>query len=191
MDQVNCNVICETGDLQQVCLTCNMAKTAHGKAWEGPVCKMFIDDIGYGEDKEALFANWETNSRLDATAPHDISEELMGIEWSQEIKDKYGDGLSVKLIKKGCEVCMGKIERIWNHFEEGQFSCAQKGRLCICQPWSTFRDFPLTPSHMADVTIKNRLTTYRNNKDRMFSGLMDPRGFKIAILEKMAPIAIF
>ena len=69
----------------------------------------------------------------------------------------------------------------------GQFSCAKKGRLCICQPWSTFRDFPLTPSHMADVTIKNRLTTYRNNKDRMFSGLMDPRGFKIAILEKMAP----
>jgi hypothetical protein len=63
----------------------------------------------------------------------------------------------------------------------------KKGRLCICQLCSTFRDFPLTPSHMAKVTIKNRLTTYRNNKDRTFSGLMDPRGFKIAILEKMAP----
>ena len=72
-------------------------------------------------------------------------------------------------------------------YQPDGWECAKKGRLCICQPWSTFRDFPLTPSHMADVTIKNRLTTYRNNKDRMFSGLMDPRGFKIAILEKMAP----
>ena len=72
-------------------------------------------------------------------------------------------------------------------YQPDGWQCAKKGRLCICQPWSTFRDFPLTPSHMADVTIKNRLTTYRNNKDRTFSGLMDPRGFKIAILEKMAP----
>jgi len=65
--------------------------------------------------------------------------------------------------------------------------CRKFGKLCICQPWSTFRDFPLTPSGMAKVTIKNRLTTYRSNKDMTISGLMDPRGFKIAILEKMAP----
>ena len=35
--EVNCNDICQTGDSEQICLVCSMAKTAHGKAWEGPV----------------------------------------------------------------------------------------------------------------------------------------------------------
>lgn len=126
--EVNCNDICQTGDSEQACLVCSMAKTAHGKAWEGPVCKMFIDDIGYRDDKASLFSDWELNSNLDPTAPHDISEKLMGVNWDgvcldgTPIREKYGDGISVKLIKKGCDVCMGKIERIWHHFEEGPWS---------------------------------------------------------------------
>jgi len=128
-DGINCNVICDTGDIEQVCMVCNMAKTSHGKAWENPACKMFLDDIGYnGADKETLFSDWKINSALDNTAPHDISEELLGIEWNglcldgTPIREKYGNGVSVKLIKKGCDVCMGKIERIWDHFGDGPWS---------------------------------------------------------------------
>ena len=128
-DGINCNVICEEGDIEQFCMVCNMAKTSHGKAWEKPACKMFLDDIGYvGTDKETLFSDWEINSALDHTAPHDISEDLLGVEWNgscldgTQIKEKYGNGISVKLMKKGCDVCMGKIERIWNHFGDGPWS---------------------------------------------------------------------
>ena len=129
MADINCREICGKGEVGGVCLICGLAKTAHGKVWEGPVCKMFIDDMNLtgemnlSEDrKKEIYETWKDKSEKDNTAPHDIDEKLMGIDWSEKIKNKYGAGVSVKLIKKGCDVCMGKLETIWSHFNEGQWS---------------------------------------------------------------------
>ena len=56
---INCREICETGELDKVCLECEIGKTAHGKAWEKPVCKMFLDELGYSdEDKNQIYKTW-------------------------------------------------------------------------------------------------------------------------------------
>jgi len=106
-----------------VCLVCGKDKTQHGKIWEQPVCNMFIDELGYsGKDKQRIFDIWRKNSEKDTTAEHDIDDTLMRGSWTKaprgfEMLKKYGDGISVKLIKHGCDVCMGKLDRIFKHFE--------------------------------------------------------------------------
>ena len=129
MAHINCREICELGDVDGICLICGSAKTAHGKVWEGPVCKMFIDDMNLTGEmdlsddiKKHKYDIWNYNSNKDTTSPHDIDEKLMEIYWSKGIKNKYGVGVSVKLIKRGCDVCMGKLENIWKHFNEGPWS---------------------------------------------------------------------
>jgi hypothetical protein len=133
MSDVNCREICELGSVEQVCETCSLAKTAHGKVWENPVCRAVLNDFGFDTDSTDFnlhYNEWLENSAIDTTAPHDIAENLMpGWSWDdgrtldgRKIKEKYGEGISVKLIKKGCDVCIGKLSRIWDHFNDGPWS---------------------------------------------------------------------
>ena len=125
MSDVNCREICKLGNVEQVCEICSLAKTAHGKAWEKPVCRAILNDFGIetGSDEFNLHYNkWLENSATDTTAPHDIAEDLMEMEWNDQITQKYGNGISIKLIKKGCDVCIGKLSRIWDHFNDGPWS---------------------------------------------------------------------
>lgn len=133
MSNVNCREVCELGNVEQVCETCSLAKTAHGKVWEKPVCRAVLNDFGFATDSTDFnlhYNEWLENSAIDTTAPHDIAENLMpGWSWDDgitldgtPIKEKYGEGISVKLIKKGCDVCIGKLSRIWDHFTEGPWS---------------------------------------------------------------------
>lgn len=120
----NCKIICSEGEEEySTCAVCpKKGKTQHGKLWESPVCKYIINDIismsDITLDKDTLFNTWKYNSDIDTTAIHDISPELLGMEWNKKIIAKYGSGVSIKLTKNKCDVCMGDIGRIYNNFKE-------------------------------------------------------------------------
>ena len=133
MSDINCSDVCNRGNDSNSCQICSLReKTGHGKLWESPVCKYILTDFGFipgSEEFNSIYNTWLRNSNIDTTSPHDIDAKLMGISWEgratksgQPVKEKYGDGISIKLIKKGCDICMGKLSRIWEHFDQGPWS---------------------------------------------------------------------
>ena len=134
MSNINCPIVCNrAGNDNESCQICSLReKTGHGKLWESPVCKYILTDFNFipGSDEfKSIYNTWLRNSNIDTTSPHDIDAKLMGISWDglvtksgQSVKEKYGDGISIKLIKKSCDICMGKLSRIWEHFDQGPWS---------------------------------------------------------------------
>ena len=120
-----CFNICKTGNIMPdidnpVCTQCmGAAKTAHGKAWERPVGHMVAMDIAEGVKAKArpLWEKWLHGAGN--TDIHDIDfAQHMGLKSvSSAIYDKYGEGVSIKLIKRGGEICMGDFRRIYDNFD--------------------------------------------------------------------------
>lgn len=177
---INCREICETGDVDKVCLECAMDKTAHGKAWEKPVCKMFLDKLGYsGALKNDIYKTWRVNSEKDTTAEHDIDDRLLDGAWSKapneaKVSELYGQGVSVKLIHIDCDVCMAKAARIFNHFKE---------------PWSMvvgFYELQEINSEQCLCIKKVYLLPFQdpiNNRKRIFGDVKDDWGSNLELLE--------
>jgi hypothetical protein len=120
-----CFEICDNTAVSanQICEKCpNNGKGAHGIAWERPVCKMIIKEIKEAQSDikdYPLFFEWVKNTDRETTAIHDITPELMGLtHWPEAIVKKYGHGVSVKLMKIGCEICCADMKRIYNNFTD-------------------------------------------------------------------------
>ena len=121
----HCFEICAntTISTDQTCEACpHRGKGAHGLAWEIPVCKMIISEIKKAQpetDVRSLLPVWRKNTAHETTAIHDITPELMGVEqWPSSIMEKYGHGVSVKLMKIGCEICCADMQRIYKNFTD-------------------------------------------------------------------------
>ena len=161
----------ERGQEFEECLVCSeTGKTQHGVIWEKPVCKYVIDEMIAAsaeeaggaeapsispEQKEAILRKWVINSEGNPTAVHDISPALMGTDWPEETENKFGHGISVKLIQKGCQICMGDLGRIFENFTSpwsmivGFYSVKMvDGVRCLCVDKVYF--VPLKPENRVD-----------------------------------------
>lgn len=141
-----CFSICQKGNIlpdidNPVCTQCEGgAKTAHGIAWERAVSHMVFMDIAQNNESagRALHEKWRSSTG--PTDIHDIDFKAhLKLSPTENIKAKYGNGVSVKLIQQGKSVCMGKLQRIYDNFNDkwsivvGFYTINQKGGFkCYC-----------------------------------------------------------
>ena len=112
---------------ESTCIACTLERQGHGKAFEHPVYQMIGRDIANNEYsgespdfkndivKQIFEKCTNDKTKLSHTANHDFAFSHVGFD---PPSPKYrGDGISIKMIKDGCSVCMGDAVRIFENFE--------------------------------------------------------------------------
>jgi len=112
---------------ESTCIACTLERQGHGKAFESAVIKMIGRDIANDQYSgkspkikadivNAIFKKCtDDKTKLSHTANHDFAFSHVGFV---PPSPKYsGDGISIKMIKDGCSVCMGDAVRIFENFE--------------------------------------------------------------------------
>jgi len=105
-----------------VCQECTSERQGHGKAFETEVVKMVGRDIanvqGNGQPQAAATTLTKHNQNSRHTDNHDFEFSRVDVHGSAIPQPKYhnSDGISIKMIKEGCSVCMGDAVRISENF---------------------------------------------------------------------------
>ena len=97
------------------CQSCTSERQGHGKTFEYEVVRMIGSDIGIDDSAiDDFVSRWSGGTGQ--TDVHDFEFSKLGVKGIE----KYGesDGVSIKLMGLGCEICMGLTTRIFNNFEE-------------------------------------------------------------------------
>jgi hypothetical protein len=101
-----------------VCIECTSERQGHGKAFETAVVKMIGRDIAKIGGPVAEITLTKHNDRSKQNDNHDFEFSRVDIIDGAIPHPKYsGDGISIKMIKNDCTVCMGKAVSISNNFE--------------------------------------------------------------------------
>jgi len=102
----------------KVCLECTSERQGHGKTFEKAVVKMIGRDIAKVGGQSADITLTKHIDKSKQNDNHDFEFSRVDIIDADIPRPKYNsDGISIKMIKEKCGVCMGKAVSISNNFE--------------------------------------------------------------------------
>ena len=102
----------------KVCLECTSERQGHGKTFEKAVVKMIGRDVATVGGQSADITLTKHIDKSKQNDNHDFEFSRVDIIDADIPRPKYNsDGISIKMIKEGCSVCMGKAVSISNNFE--------------------------------------------------------------------------
>ena len=188
----SCYDLCEAADAgtlvgnlaDTVCQECTTERQGHGKAFETEVVKMIGTDIENAGGQAMATTLAQHNANSGHTDNHDFEFSRVGHARAAAdgLAAKYhlSDGISIKMIKEGCQVCMGDAVRISQNFATPWSILVAfyidiempDGRKCKC----------IKRAYLLNLTPADRVHFFGNVTDAQIVGLRDMmRAFNVGV----------